>query len=283
VLSQLPRHPRLLLAASTLFFGAAYFTVSFPDAPGAGIASFVSTLLIALPSFVALWRYLSPRGAVLSLLSLSAFGYAIETIGVATGFPYGPFYYGDSLGPKITGLVPYLLPLSWVPLVLGATAATAPTIPDGKAMSRRRRVLWVLYAAILLTLVDGVLDPGAASLGFWVWPEGGLYYGVPVSNYLGWLFSSSVAAAILLVLGCRRWVSVPPPPGLLDSALVAVAFWVGVDLFSGLLFPAVLGAALFFYLLGRRARLSSVKPAVAARSEARYKHGGHGDERRSNT
>ncbi len=74
------------------------------------------------------------------------------------------------------------------------------------------------------------------------------------------------------VLGCRRWVSVPPPPGLLDSALVAVAFWVGVDLFSGLLFPAVLGIALFFYLLGRRARLSSVKPAVAARSEARYKH-----------
>ncbi len=279
---QLLRHPRLLLAASALFFGAAYFTVSFPDAPGAEIASFISTLLIALPSFVALWRYLGPRGAILSLLSLSAFGYAIETIGVATGFPYGPFYYGDSLGPKVAGLVPYLLPLSWVPLVLGATAATAPTVQEDEDVPRRRRVLWVLYAAVLLTLVDGVLDPGAASLGFWVWPEGGPYYGVPVSNYLGWLFSSSVAAAILLVLGHRRWVSVSPPPGLLDSALVAVAFWAGVDLFSGLLFPAVLGIALFFYLLGRRTRLSSVKPAVAARSEARYKHG-DGDERRSNT
>ncbi len=283
MLSQLPRHPRLLLAASALFFGAAYFTVSFPDAPGAGIASFVSTLLIALPSFAALWRYLGPKGAGLSLLSLSAFGYAIETIGVATGFPYGPFYYGDSLGPKVAGLVPYLLPLSWVPLVLGAVASTTPTVPEDEDVSHRRRVLWVLYAAILLTLVDGVLDPGAASLRFWVWPEGGPYYGVPVSNYLGWLFSSSVAAAILLVLGRRRWVSVPPPPGLLDSALVAVAFWVGVDLFSGLLFPAVLGIALFFYLLSRRARLSSVKPAVAARSEARYKHGGDGDERRSKT
>ncbi len=278
---QLPRHPRLLLAASALFFGAAYFTVRFPDTPGAGIASFVSTFLIALPSFVALWRYLGPRGAILSLLSLSAFGYAIETIGVETGFPYGPFYYGDSLGPKVAGLVPYLLPLSWVPLVLGAIAATAPTVPGSKAVSRRRRVLWVLFAAVLLTLLDGVLDPGAASLGFWVWPEGGPYYGVPVSNYLGWLFSSSVAAAILLVLGHRKWKRVSLPPGLLDSALVAVAFWVGVDLFSGLLFPAVLGIALFFYLLGRRARLSSVKPA--ARSEARYKHGEKGNERRSNT
>jgi putative membrane protein len=276
------RHPRLLLAASVIFFGAAYFTVRFPDTPGAGIASYVSTLLIALPSFIALWRYLGPKEASLSLLSLSAFGYAIEMTGVTTGFPYGPFYYGDALGPKIAGLVPYLLPLSWVPLVLGVVAATAPALPEHESVSRRH-VLWVPCAAVLLTLVDGVLDPGAASLGFWIWPEGGPYYGVPVSNYLGWLFSSSVAVAILLVLGRRRWGRIPPPPELLDSTLIAVAFWVGVDLFSGLLFPAVLGIALFFYLLGRRARLSSVKPAVAARSEARYKHGENGDERRSNT
>ena len=257
VTPRLSRQPRLLLAASALFFGAAYFTVRFPDTPGAGIASFVSTLLIALPSFLALWRYLGPRRAVLSLLSLSAFGYAIETIGVATGFPYGPFYYGDALGPKVAGFVPYLLPLSWVPLVLGAVAATAPipaSVPEDEHVPRR--VLWVLYAAVLLTFVDGVLDPGAVSLGFWVWPEGGPYYGVPMSNYLGWLFSSSVAAAILLVFGCRVWGSVSPPPGLLDSALVAVAFWAGVTLFSGLLFPALLGIAIFFYLLGRRARLS---------------------------
>jgi putative membrane protein len=248
------RAPRLLLATSALFFGAAYFTVRFPDTPGAGIGSFVSTLLIALPSFVALWRYLGPRGAAISLLSLSAFGYAIETAGVATGFPYGPFYYGDSLGPRVAGLVPYLLPLSWIPLVLGAIAATAP---EGERDSTRHRVFWVLSAAVLLTLVDGVLDPGAASLGFWVWPEGGPYYGVPVSNYLGWLFSSSLAATILLALGSRRWGKVPPPPGLLDSALVAVAFWAGVSLFSGLFFPAVLGVALYFYMLGRWARLAS--------------------------
>jgi bisanhydrobacterioruberin hydratase len=277
VIPQTSRPPRLPLAASALFFGAAYLAVRFPDTPGAGISSFASTLLIALPSFVALWRYLGPRGATLSLMSLSAFGYAIETTGVATGFPYGPFYYGDSLGPKVAGLVPYLLPLSWVPLVLGAVAATTP---ESKVVSRRRRVLWVLSAAILLTLIDGVLDPGAASLGFWVWPEGGPYYGVPVSNYLGWLFSSSLAAAVLLALGRRGWERVQPPPGLLDSALVALAFWIGVDLFSGLLLPAMLGVTLFFYLLHRRARLAPAKPTFAAAGEARYKGGEDGEERR---
>jgi bisanhydrobacterioruberin hydratase len=234
------------------------------------VGSFVSTLLIALPSFVALRRFLGPKRAALSLLSLSVLGFAVEMIGVATGFPYGHFYYGESLGPKIANLVPYLLPLSWTPLVLGAVAATAPR---GKTVSRCCELFWVLSAAVLLALVDGVLDPGAASLGFWVWPEGGSYYGVPVTNYLGWLFSSALAAALLIALGRRRWGSVPPPPGLLDSVIIAVAFWVGVAVFSGLLFPAVLGAALYHVLLGRRSWL-------AAASEARYKGGGDGDERR---
>jgi bisanhydrobacterioruberin hydratase len=259
--------PRLPLAASVLFFCAAYFTARFPDVPGADIGSFVSTFLIALPSFVALWRFLGPKDALASLLALSAFGYAVETTGVVTGFPYGPFYYGDSLGPKVAGLVPYLLPLSWVPLVLGAVAATAP--PAG-SWSQPRRVLHVLSAALLLALVDGVLDPGAASLGFWMWPEGGVYYGVPLTNYLGWLLSSAVAAALLLALGRRRWWRAAPPPGMLDSLLIAVAFWTGVAVFSGLLVPALLGAGLFVYLLRRRGRL------VAA-GAARYKAGGRGE------
>jgi bisanhydrobacterioruberin hydratase len=274
VAPQSSRLPRLLLAASAFFFGAAYFAARFPDTPGAGAGSFLSTFLIALPSFVALYRYLGPGGAASSLLALSATGFAVETTGVATGFPYGTFYYGDSLGPKVAGLVPYLLPLSWVPLVLGAVAATAaPESEDGP----RRWVVWIFSAAILLTLLDGVLDPGAASLGFWVWPEAGLYYGVPVSNYLGWLLSSSLAAVVLLALGSRRWESATPPPGLLDSALVALAFWIGVDLFSGLLFPAGLGIVLLLYLLRRRAELASAKPAFAASGEARYKGGEDGD------
>jgi putative membrane protein len=113
----------------------------------------------------------------------------------------------------------------------------------------------VLSAAVLLSLVDGVLDPGAAALGLWVWPEGGIYYGVPITNYFGWLFSSSLAATLLLALGRYRWSSVPPPPDLLDSTLIAVAFWTGVAVFLGLSFPVVLGAALYLFLLYRRSRL----------------------------
>ena len=235
--------PLPLVLASAIFFGAAYFTVRFPDTPGSGAASYAATLAIALPSVVALFRYLGAGQAVRALLVLSAFAYLIEGIGVATGLPYGTFYYGDALGPKVFGLAPYILPVSYLPLVIGAVAATGS----------RSVALWTLKSALLLTLMDGVLDPGAVSLGFWVWPEGGPYYGVPLSNYLGWLLSGALASALLLAVG--RW-NTAPLPGLLDSAIVAVAFWTGVAVFSLLYIPALLGVFLFVYFLRRRSRLS---------------------------
>ena len=248
MLTQLRRAtPRPLVLACALFLLAALFVVRSPDVPGASIGSYVSTFLIALPSAIALFRYLGPRRATLSLLAVSVFAYAIESFGVATGFPYGDFYYGDALGPRIASLVPFLLPLSYAPLVIGAVAA---------AWGSRQRILHIIQATLLLVWMDAVLDPGAASLGFWVWPEGGLYYGVPLSNYAGWLLSGAAATALLLATG--RW-SDPPRPALLDSAAISTSFWTGVAVFSGLAVPALLGAVLLAYLLARRAHLRAAK------------------------
>lgn len=235
--------PLPLLLASTLFFGAAYFASRSPDAPGLG--SYIATFLIALPAFIALFRYLGPWRAILSLLAVSLFAFAIEATGVTTGFPYGGFHYGDALGPLAFGLVPYLLPVSYAPLVIGAAAAT---YRGGSS----RSVTWVLRSTVLLVLMDGVLDPGAAALGFWVWPDGGAYHGVPASNYLGWLLSGALASALLITTG--GWGG-RPPPGLLDSAAVAMAFWTGVAVFEGLILPSALGTALFAFLLWRRSFL----------------------------
>ncbi len=247
MLTQLRRTtPRPLILACALAPPAALFVVRFPDIPGASTGSYVSTFLIALPSTVALFVYLGPRRATLSLLTLSVFAYAIESIGVATGFPYGRFYYGDALGPTVAGLVPFLLPLSYVPLVVGAVAAAWG----------RSRPLHIAHATVLLVWMDAVLDPGATSLGFWVWPDGGIFYGVPPGNFAGWLLSGAAATTLLLAIG--RW-SQTPRPALLDSATISTAFWTAVAAFSGIAIPALLGAALFAYLLTRRAYLRAAK------------------------
>ena len=244
--------PRYLLLLSLVFFGIGFFAVRFPGMPGAGVVSLISTILIALPTLVAFWRFLDAGVATLSLIALSILGFTIETTGVVTGFPYGEFYYSNALGPKIAGTVPCTLPLSWVPLVIGALAAARPQKDGGRLW----RPLWVLMTVVLLVAIDGVLDPGAASLGFWTWPEGGVYYGVPLSNYAGWLLSSTLASAVVLILG-DWWKDMIPVPGLLDSSIIALAFWTAVALSTKLTLPALLGSVLIAYLLIRRRKLSA--------------------------
>jgi bisanhydrobacterioruberin hydratase len=99
--------PRYLIILGLIFAAAGCFAVRFPDSPRTTVDSLVSTLLIALPTLVAFWRFIGARSAVLSFAALSALGFAVETTGIATGFPYGDFYYGDdALGPKVAGMVP---------------------------------------------------------------------------------------------------------------------------------------------------------------------------------
>jgi putative membrane protein len=47
------------------------------------------------------------------------------------------------------------------------------------------------FATVLA--IDLVLDPGAVAIGFWAYLDGGVYYGVPASNYAGWVLSGTVA------------------------------------------------------------------------------------------
>ena len=241
--------PRLLVAFCLFLFVSGFFVVEFPDIEGASYASYGFNLLIALPAFIALVLQLGALRGAVALVVVSVFGYLIEGFGTATGVPYGQFHYGDAMGPRILDHVPYLLPLSYVPLVIGAVAVVAGT---------RHLLLKIVLGGLLLVVIDGVLDPGAVSLGFWVWPDGGPYYGVPLSNYGGWLISGLIASALLVLIGGRKLNEQVLRPGLLDSLLVSMFLWMGVCIFSGLVFPAILAAALIVLVALRRKQLVDV-------------------------
>ncbi len=202
----------------------------------AGVSAFFVLVLWA-PAAYSLMQWLGFKRAALILLALGAFAVGIETFAVKTGWPYGSFDYSDKIGVKYFGVTPWTVPFAWSPLVLGAMALAARHQRSASALC--------VVATLFLLLFDGVLDPGTVSQGFWKYHAGGLYYGVPLSNFGGWILSGLIGAAIFYFLSGKR---ADIPLTLVSSVTMIIAFWTSVCGFSGLWIPAILGAALLVWI-----------------------------------
>jgi len=178
-----------VVGAASLLAGATGFLP--PAVAFSPVALVLGTLLLRLPLVAGIAPLLDRRALAL-VAGLCGYTYLIEAVGVQTGWPYGAFSYGVELGPMVGG-VPVALPLFFVPLVMNAFLLVVLVLGDA-ASDARVRVPAVVLAVLA---VDAVLDPGAVALGFWSYAGGGVYYGVPLSNYAGWVLSATVATLAL--------------------------------------------------------------------------------------
>jgi len=179
---------------------------------------------------------LTDRRAAASVVALTAYAYAIEYAGVHTGFPYGEFFYGVDLGPIIAG-IPLGLPVFFVPLVMNAYLLCILLL-GSRAEHTPTRLLTVIITVLLM---DIILDPGAVALGFWVYPDGGIFYDVPVSNYVGWVLSATIAV-VALDFGYDRHAllqRVNECAFMLDDLVSFIILWGGINAWFGNYIPTV--------------------------------------------
>ncbi len=116
--------------------------------------------------------------------------FAIENIGAATGVPFGRYHFEVGARLPHVGRIPIIVG----PLWFGAgyfSWVVAATLLDGadRRLERPFNVIALpVVAAFVLTQWDLVMDPPTATIAkAWIWHDGGADFGVPLSNYLGWL------------------------------------------------------------------------------------------------
>ena len=174
------------------------------------------------------------RGIVVFMVLCLGIGTLFESLSLRTGFPFGHYYFTDLMGPKLLQL-PVLLALAYVGMgylswVVGLLILGHRSEP----LYGRRVVLLPLIASFVMVAWDLSMDPVWTNIDHaWVWKNGGPYFGVPVSNFLGWyltvyLFYQTFA------LYLRRRVVLPLPP---EHWRLAVLFY-GVSAAGNLLIAA---------------------------------------------
>jgi len=228
-----------LIIPGVLFFIGGFFVAILGIDPSLEFLSALFVLMLALPSFWVCYRWLGRVKGLIILGILCAHAIILESFAVLTGIPYGSFSYGSIIGWKIFGVTPWTVPFAYVPLVLGA-------VPLGGRLVNKYWQL-VVTSALLLVVIDMVIDPGAVLLGMWHYDAGGIYYGVPWSNFFGWLYSGAFCSTIFIYFSkekIKEQKNFNFPMNLASSALYILTFWFSVAIWSGLIFPAFIGGLL---------------------------------------
>ena len=197
---------------------------------------------------LATWQLGAGRAAAFLLLGY-LISWAAEFWSIHFGFPFGEYLYIPATRHRelwVAG-VPFMDSLSYVFLAYAsyslALVALVPGFWEGfnfqlrpeAAFQGSRRVL--ILAAVLMVTLDIIIDPVALRGYRWFlgqiygYPEGGVYFGITLSNFGGWFL---VALGLIRVLQ-RLEALIPPVPWwdwgrrrLPSQGLFGPAFYLGI-------------------------------------------------------
>jgi putative membrane protein len=218
--------PSLSLAMLGVWIACALASAFLPNHPAVGGVGLLASIMFGL--FHGTRRFGIPT-------SLAFFAIAVvvancfENLSITTGFPFGSFTHGTTLGPKLL-LVPVVVgPIYYSACYIAWTLANMLLGDPAHSPDRFWTLAMPVIAAFIVVGFDLCGDPiGATIAHHWHYPNGGAFFGVPLSNFLGWYLTTWVIFQLFAIyLAVIR--SAPKPLGLSDW-YEAAGFWAAMAL-----------------------------------------------------
>jgi putative membrane protein len=170
-------------------------------------------ILLMLIVIIASHRPLDYRILLLVLLIFIA-GYAAECIGVHKHWLFGNYNYGETLGVKFYD-IPLIIGVNWFLLVY-SSGVLMQQLRIRSVFSR------IITGAIILVLMDLLIEPVAVKLDYWHWTNNI----VPLSNYAGWFLLSALLLFVFEKFNFKKQSIVAPV-----FLLIQVLFFAVLNLF----------------------------------------------------
>jgi putative membrane protein len=210
-------------------------------------------LVLYLGTAMAAWGW---RRAVLFTGLADGLAFVAEFTSTRIGVPFGLYHYtGVTRGRELyLANVPFFDPLSFTFLAYGSLGLARLLLARWHPrVGRGGRAAQAVATGLLMMWLDVVIDPLAVRGDRWFlgrvfyYPEPGLYFGVPLANFVGWAVLGTVIATIWLAVEPRlpgrppSWAAAVP-----GRAYHAVWLYYLVLAFNVVVTGAVAEAALFW-------------------------------------
>jgi putative membrane protein len=251
-LSLLQRYAILVWVLVMISFPIQIWVFTIEILPVSVTINVVTQALIVMIALFENWGW-KRTGAVALIVVVLA--WMVEALGSQTGFLFGGYDYTDRLSPQLLG-VPVVIPLAWL-MMLPPSWAIGKIIADKMTGRFAHWLVHGVFSGMAMTAWDFFLDPQMVHWGFWVWDHPDGFFGIPWSNYLGWLVVSTGITWIV------RPDNLPVYPLVLIYTITMVLQAFGEAFFWSLPGPALAGLlamgvfvilAVFFYGKGNEVR-----------------------------
>lgn len=214
--------------------------VPLPAVPGGAYGKVLPPFLFATFYFIYTRGY---KSTLFMVLFSAVYCWLAEETSVHTGFPYGHYYYSEALGYKLD-VVPILIGPNYFWLYIFPVFYLANLISQGTFLDSGKNPMTLLFTSliggILISGIDMAVDPlDATKLSEWVWTKNAFtgYYGIPYSNYLGYVLVMTPAFFIYGLVE-RRFDARPLGPVSAATASIPLVFYFLAFILYGLPAPS---------------------------------------------
>lgn len=197
-LARLAKWTALVLAVASYALVLTTLTCDFQLPGKAGWPEALLVFMAALATLVSLGRQLPMQNVLLAAVVIAIIGSLSHCLGAATAIPFGPFTYGEEVGPRFLNLVAWPMPLIWIVAVLNSRGVARLILRPWRKL--RAYGFWLMGSTVLLTvLFDAALEPFASLVKhYWFWQPTRIPFtwgGAPVTNFLGWFLTTLLMMA----------------------------------------------------------------------------------------
>lgn len=189
----------------------------------------------------AIWT-LGMKKGVFFLIFAATVGQLMEILGLYSGTLFGGHYIYRQTSFMIAK-VPVVVPLYWAVFIyIGYSIVnslllwTSKSKPNFKSNKLISILPLVIFDGLIVTIIDLFMDPIMVSKGRWTWIDKGLYFGVPIGNFLGWFLVTVITTTTIRLIEyfhptkvIENWKSAYLMPTLGYSLLAIVFTLMAVD------------------------------------------------------
>lgn len=196
--------------------------------------SFISFEIAAVISVILHGLYLFGIRILLLIFIITVVSTIVELVSLKTKYNFFGVRYSYNLSHKtfesrinLLNVYPIEIMFAWI-IFKYLSITTAGLLVNYFMLPA---FLSVLIASGILVSIDFVIDPISVKRKLWKWEKGSSYFGIPISNFVGWLLVGFISSVIHYVIiqqniYSRHWLMTLPVITLMMIVMNGRKLWV---------------------------------------------------------